>query len=76
VRVNEHFQRQGTTSSQGLIEQPISPNARKAVLRLGKSGIEEQFVLLLGHLDPVTTINGIQERLRNLEIQGENRSCR
>lgn len=65
----------GTTDSEGLIEQAISPDARRGRLLVGESR-EEEHELNLGHLDPVTETSGVQARLMNLnyyvgEIDGE-----
>ena len=53
----------GTTDGDGLLEIPMSPGARTAVVRF-ESGHE--FEIDLGHLDPVSEARGVQQRLRNL----------
>lgn len=54
---------QGTTDSDGRLEHFISPAAREAELRIGET---EKIPLQIGHLEPVTTITGAQQRLNNL----------
>jgi hypothetical protein len=55
----------GKTDAQGRIKQPIPPNADKGRLTVGGGG-GEVYNLRLGNLDPITSITGIQQRLRNL----------
>ena len=55
---------QGETDEMGELKETIPANAQKAELQLIDSG--EQFELLLGHLDPIEEISGIQGRLENL----------
>ena len=55
---------EGTTDAAGLLEQPIAPAARAASLVLKKTGAVYTF--LLGHIDPITEVSGIQQRLQNL----------
>jgi hypothetical protein len=63
----------GKTDGDGWIRQPIPPNAREAkVLLKPKKSEPEEYVLQLGHLDPVDTISGQKARLENLGFfQGE-----
>jgi len=65
---------EGTTSSDGMVEIAIPPNARTGKISFRASG--EDYYLQLGQLDPVTEISGVQARLRNLgfyegEIDGK-----
>ncbi len=53
----------GTTDGDGLLEIPMSPGARTAIVRF-ETGHE--FEIDLGHLDPATEPQGVQQRLRNL----------
>jgi hypothetical protein len=55
---------QGTTGEDGMVRAPIPPTARTGRIRLrnDRAGIELQ----LGHLDPVDTVLGAQQRLQNL----------
>jgi hypothetical protein len=52
-----------TTADDGLISHVISPLAKKAELEL-ETG--EQWVLNLGHVNPIEYTSGIQARLKNL----------
>lgn len=53
----------GKTDSDGWIKHSIPPNAKKGELKIGDSEVID---LEIGHLDPIVTIEGIQERLNNL----------
>jgi len=55
----------GRTNSQGELEHPIPPNAKRGRLIVGESG-QEVYPLQLGNIDPITEISGIQSRLSNL----------
>jgi N-acetylmuramoyl-L-alanine amidase len=55
----------GTSDADGTIECPISPCAKQGRLIVGQDG-KEEYLLRLGHLDPVDEISGIQGRLENL----------
>ena len=64
----------GQTDANGWLEHPIAPGAIGGMLTLTATG--EEIPVRLGHLDPITEIAGIQERLRNLgylngDISGE-----
>jgi hypothetical protein len=54
----------GQTDSEGVIEQFIPPNARKGKLLVGEE--QEEYLLDLGHIDPIDTVAGVQVRLQNL----------
>jgi hypothetical protein len=58
--------RQGKTDGNGLLNEPIAPNAREGVLVIGEGALAETYPLFLGHMDPITAISGIQKRLNNL----------
>lgn len=66
---------QGETDGQGEIAVPLAPGARKATLLLHTADGDERLEFNLGHTEPVETIVGVQQRLRNLgllkEITGE-----
>lgn len=55
---------EGVTDASGYITQPISPAARLARVSLRGNVYE----LMLGHLNPIDTVSGVQERLRNLGL--------
>ncbi|MEW6368267.1 MAG: peptidoglycan-binding protein [Acidobacteriota bacterium] len=54
----------GTTDSDGRIEQSIPPGARQGKLIVGES--RDEYMLDLGHIDPISEISGVQARLNNL----------
>lgn len=56
----------GVTQADGLVVCRIKPEARRARLAVGEGENEQEFRFLLGGIDPVTEISGVQQRLRNL----------
>ncbi len=56
----------GTTTADGLIEAPIPGNAKAGVLRVGTEKNQLEYDLQMGWVDPVTELEGVQERLTNL----------
>lgn len=54
----------GTTGANGEVEHPMPPDAKNARLVVGEE--QEEYVLDLGHMNPVNEISGIQARLNNL----------
>ncbi len=56
--------RSGTTDKNGVLQAPIPPNAKEAVVVVGPDRQEYRFQL--GHLEPVTEVKGAQARLNNL----------
>ncbi|MFO7564004.1 MAG: peptidoglycan-binding domain-containing protein [Enhygromyxa sp.] len=54
----------GTTDGDGWIDQPIPAAATRATLSLDDG--DEQYELMLGHLDPHDSSTGVQQRLRAL----------
>jgi Putative peptidoglycan binding domain len=59
----------GTTSEQGMLEERVPPNARRARLQL--QGSSRSWNVLLGDLDPIKETTGLQQRLRNLGYRCE-----
>jgi len=53
----------GSTDDEGWFKHPISPDARAATVVLNDSYTYE---LRLGHLSPIDTVFGVQERLQDL----------
>lgn len=53
----------GKTNKDGWLKHSIPPNTKKGELKIGDSEVID---LEIGHLDPINTIEGIQERLNNL----------
>jgi N-acetylmuramoyl-L-alanine amidase len=56
----------GKTDADGGIEIGIPGNARKGTLRVHDEGFTHEFDLGLGNLDPIGTLTGVQQRLKNL----------
>ena len=56
----------GTTDPQGQLDVPIPGNANRANLAVGVEPDVFRYVLSLGEIDPVESIRGVQQRLRNL----------
>jgi hypothetical protein len=54
----------GTTDGDGMVIHPLMPSAIEARLRLGDDS--QDYIIKLGHLDPVESPNGLRARLRNL----------
>ena len=63
----------GKTDADGYLMIFIPPNAvtGKLFVQNEKGEIEDEYLLQLGHLDPLTEINGVQKRLRNLGFECE-----
>lgn len=58
---------QGTTDADGYLSVPIPPHARQGQLTVGDGHEErEEYSVLLGHLNPVHDVAGVQHRLNNL----------
>jgi hypothetical protein len=56
----------GKTGSDGKLETKIPPGAHNGRLVVGAEGKREQYVLKLGHIDPISEEGGIEKRLTNL----------
>jgi hypothetical protein len=54
----------GNLNKRGLLNVPISPSARQAIILVGEE--EKEYRLELGGTDPVTETRGIQQRLNHL----------
>jgi hypothetical protein len=54
----------GTLDADGLLVHNIPPNASKGRVFVGRE--RDLYRLLLGHLDPIDTNTGVQQRLNNL----------
>ena len=55
---------QGTTDSDGVLQESIPPNSEEGQLLLLPE--QQEYLLQLRHLDPIEEITGIQARLNNL----------
>jgi hypothetical protein len=56
----------GKTDGAGRLRHPIPPNAQRGKITVTTRDRKEEYLLQLGHLDPVTKISGVQARLSNL----------
>jgi len=54
----------GTTKADGSLKHSIKPNAKNGKLIVGEE--QDEYVLDLGYIDPITEISGVQSRLNNL----------
>lgn len=61
----------GRVGGNGLIEEVIPPNARRAVLKFVADGLPQEYELQLGRLDPADDADGVQQRLVNLGYEIE-----
>ena len=59
---------EGSTDGDGWIVQPIQPDAKQGKLTFPDSG--ETHDLMLGQLDPIDQVSGVQSRLRSLGFYG------
>jgi len=57
---------EGVTDAEGMIDVPIPGNARSLRIAVGSPGYEMYYHFVLGALEPLDTIRGIQHRLFNL----------
>jgi Putative peptidoglycan binding domain len=57
---------EGALNGEGYIETNIPPGAQRGTLVVGEGARARTYSLVLGHLDPVETVSGVQARLRNL----------
>ncbi len=56
----------GKTSAEGKIRIPVAPNAKRGRLLITTDGMQEKYELNLGHLDPIDSLSGVQQRLSNM----------
>jgi N-acetylmuramoyl-L-alanine amidase len=61
-------ERTGTTNDDGEVVESIRPHVEEVKLSFEVGGETREYTLRLGHLDPVTTVSGVQARLLNLGI--------
>src|SRR5262249_10848825 len=57
---------EGTTDSDGYLEQPLPPSARKGQLLVGQGPTQDVHDLDFGHVDPIQTDSGVAKRLHDL----------
>lgn len=56
----------GYTDENGFVEFSVSPNASGGKIEVGEGKDKKVYTLNIGHLEPIESITGIAERLRNL----------
>lgn len=56
----------GRTDEEGALSVPIPPNASRGQLWVGEEPGRRLYELDLGHVDPVSEMTGVQQRLNNL----------
>ena len=56
----------GTTDANGRLEETIPPGAQSGKLLVGPPEAQEEYILKLGHIDPIDQPTGVEGRLRNL----------
>ncbi len=59
-------QKKGKTDNDGFLDEAIPSDAIKGKIVLDEGDDEEVYEIMLGHLDPIDTISGLQARLNNL----------
>ena len=59
-------QKKGKTDNNGFLDESIPPDALKGIIVLDEDEDEEVYEIMLGYLDPIDTISGVQARLNNL----------
>lgn len=55
---------EGRSNADGVVETKLPPGAKSGLLTIGED--EFQVALSFGHLDPLSELTGVQQRLRNL----------
>jgi hypothetical protein len=62
----DNDEHQGTTDADGKLSCPIAPNARRAILTVGIPTDTEVYDFMLGGIDPIDELSGMQGRLNSL----------
>lgn len=72
LELDDGTTREGVTDGDGLVAEKVPAMTRTATLRLESPDLgTEEYVLRLGHLDPVSEAAGVRQRLRNLGFHCE-----
>jgi hypothetical protein len=58
--------KEGKTDNDGFLDEKIPPDASKGKIVFDEGEDEEVYEIMLGHIDPIDTISGVQARLNNL----------
>lgn len=64
VIVDDSYSYSDVTDEEGVLEAPLSPAARRAVVTVGPDG--HRFELEVGGVRPISTLAGVRSRLNNL----------
>lgn len=74
IELDDGTRREGITDGDGLVAEKVPAMASRATLRIESPDLgTEEYVLALGHLDPVSETAGVRQRLRNLGFHCEAR---
>ena len=57
---------EGKLDGEGVLEADLAPEVEAARLTVGKAEGEQSFDVMIGHLDPIEEISGVQARLQSL----------
>lgn len=60
--------REGKVDSDGYVQEPVDPGASCVTLTVGEGPEAEIFTLKMSALDPINSVRGAQQRLRNLGL--------
>jgi hypothetical protein len=66
AEIDGQTEHSGTTDTEGMLEFPVSAIARECRLHVGEENNERTYRLTFRHLDPITEVRGVQQRLKNL----------
>ncbi|MGD8451087.1 MAG: peptidoglycan-binding protein [Phycisphaerae bacterium] len=66
AEIDGQAERSGTTDAEGKLEFPVSPRVREARVRVGEGNNQRTYRLGFRHLDPLSAVQGVQQRLSNL----------
>jgi len=66
IKFNRKIIKEGKLNDEGGLEVIIPCHVKTLVVVLGKEPSEEEFMINLGMLDPVTELTGVQDRLNHL----------
>lgn len=62
--------REGKTDGDGCVIEQVPASARRVTVRMEIPGMgKEEYVVKLGHLDPISDVRGLQQRLTNVGFQ-------
>jgi len=56
----------GDLDNQGKLEVRVPCDAKEAIVLLGREGEQERYTFKIGHVDPLSELSGVKQRLKNL----------